>query len=174
MAERTAFHDPGDFAFVGALEAASAALGADLRGLGPEDFAASPDSLTTVSGGYDETGWRYFELWGAAGPRVEHLRRCPAAARACAAVPGLVNAGFSLLRPGTHLYPHRGELSGVLRCHLALVVPAGDCGLHIGAVTRAWQAGRCLVFDDRFEHEAWNHGAGDRVVLLVTFEHAGR
>jgi hypothetical protein len=25
------------------------------------------------------------------------------------------------------------------------------------------------VFDDTFEHEAWNHGDGDRVVLLLTF-----
>jgi hypothetical protein len=25
------------------------------------------------------------------------------------------------------------------------------------------------VFDDTFEHEAWNHGDGERVVLLVTF-----
>jgi beta-hydroxylase len=91
-------------------------------------------------------------------------------ARACAAVPGLVNAGFSLFRPGTHLYPHRGELRGTLRCHLPLVVPAGDLGLRSGDETRAWQTGRCLVFDDTLEHEAWNHGGGDRVVLIVTFQ----
>jgi beta-hydroxylase len=95
--------------------------------------------------------------------------RCPATVRACSAVPGLVNAGFSLLQPGTHLYPHRGEMTGVLRCHLPLVVPAGDVALRIGGAVHRWLPGRCVVFDDTFEHEAWNRGAGDRVVLLVTF-----
>jgi beta-hydroxylase len=58
----------------------------------------------------------------------------------------------------------------VLRCHLPLIVPAGDVGLRSGNDTRSWQRGRCLIFDDTFEHEAWNRGDGDRVVLLVTFE----
>ena len=81
----------------------------------------------------------------------------------------MLNAGFSLFRPGTHLYPHSGEIPNVLRCHLPLVVPVGDQGLRIGGETRVWQPGKCLVFDDTFEHEAWNRGDGDRVVLLVKF-----
>ena len=84
-------------------------------------------------------------------------------------MPGLVNAGFSRFAPGTQLYPHAGEIPGVLRCHLALIVPAGDLGLQIGDETRRWQVGKCLVFDDKIEHTAWNRGASERVVLLVTF-----
>jgi beta-hydroxylase len=60
-------------------------------------------------------------------------------------------------------------MPGALRCHLALVVPEGDVGLRAGGQTRRWLPGRCLVFDDTIEHEAWNHGATDRVVLIVTF-----
>ena len=166
----SAFHDPLDYAIVPVLEAAFEPILAELRDLASGDFAESPDSLTTVARGYDERGWRYFGLFGAGADYAANRRRCPATARVCGAVPGLLNAGFSLFRPGTHLYPHRGELANVLRCHLALVVPRGDVGLRIGAETRAWQPGRCLVFDDTSEHEAWNHGDGDRVVLIVTFE----
>jgi aspartyl/asparaginyl beta-hydroxylase (cupin superfamily) len=31
--------------------------------------------------------------------------------------------------------------------------------------------GKCLVFDDYFEHEAWNHADGDRIVLIVDMWH---
>jgi beta-hydroxylase len=166
--ERRAFHDPAAFAFVPGLEAAFDAIRRELADLEDSAFRPSPDSLTTRAGGYDETGWLWFGLHGEDGC-PEHRARCPVTSRACAAVPRMVNAGVSRFRPGTHLYPHRGELAGVLRCHLPIVVPAGDVGLCVAGETRAWEAGRCLVFDDAFEHDAWNRGAGDRVLLLVTF-----
>ena len=162
------FRDPRSFPFVSALEAAFEDVLAELGALPDEAFTPSSDSLTTVSGDYDETGWLYCDLHGGEGAEL-HREACPLTARACAAVPGLRNAGFSRFRPGTHLYPHRGEIPGVLRCHLPLLVPAGDLGLRFGEDARAWEAGRCLIFDDTFEHEAWNRGDGDRVVLLVTF-----
>ena len=139
-----------------------------MRTLEPDTFVPSPDSLTAVADGYDENGWLWYPLFGAANDAAQQAR-CPTIARACSAVPGLVNAGLSRFRPGTHLYPHRGELPAVLRCHLALVVPSGDVGIRAGTQTRRWQPGRCLILDDTFEHTAWNHGAGDRVLLLVTF-----
>lgn len=163
-----AFHDPHEYAFVPALEAAFGAIREEVRALDGSAFAESPDSLTTRADGYDETGWLYLALCGEDG-RAEHAARCPATLRACAAVPRLVNAGFSRFRPGTHLFPHRGELRGVLRCHLPLLVPPGDVGLRVGDETRRPEPGRCLVFDDTLEHDAWNRGSGDRVVLLVTF-----
>ena len=88
-------------------------------------------------------------------------------------MPFLANAGFSCFRPGTHLYPHHGELHGVLRCHLPLVVPEGDVALRFADDVRRWQPARCIVFDDTFEHEAWNHASSDRIVLLVTFAAPG-
>jgi len=169
-----AFPDPRSFAFVPALEAEFGRILAELHTLEPGDFCPSPDSLTTVRDGYDERGWRSFGLYGeeANGEDAGYAAnraRCPSTARACALVGRPVNAGFSLFRPGTHLYPHRGELPGVLRCHLPLVVPVGDLGLRSGEETRHWEPGRCLILDDTFEHEAWNHADGDRVVLIVTF-----
>jgi ornithine lipid ester-linked acyl 2-hydroxylase len=165
----SAFLDPDELPFVRELESAFEAILAELRALRFSDFVESPDSLTTVRDGYDETGWYSFPLFDDEPACEANRRRCPATARACAAVPCLVNAGFSLFRPGTHLYPHRGERAGVLRCHLPLVIPRGDVGLRSGDELRRWEPGKCLVFDDTFEHEAWNHGDADRVVLIVTF-----
>jgi aspartyl/asparaginyl beta-hydroxylase (cupin superfamily) len=167
-----AFHDPRQFPFVATLEAGYPTVLAELQALAGTDFREAPDSLTTVADGYDETGWHYLSLCGGAHDALPQAK-CPRTRDLLALVPGLVNAGFSLFRPGTHLYPHCGELPGVLRCHLGLVIPAGDVGIRFGAETRRWQAGRCLVFDDTYEHEAWNHAASDRIVLLVTFRRAG-
>jgi beta-hydroxylase len=166
----SAFRDAAQFEFVPALEAEFAAILAEVRGLAPEDFGASPDSLTRVADGYDETGWLACELYGDSAAAPVHRERCPETARACAAVPGMVHASFSLFRPGTHLYPHRGEREGVLRCHLPLVVPRGDVALCAAGERREWRVGQCLVFDDTIGHEAWNRGDGDRIVLIVTFE----
>jgi beta-hydroxylase len=165
----TAFRDPKDFAFVPRLEAAFPQILVELAQLADDDFVASPDSLTMATDGYDETGWRWFALVDDGGVANTNAAHCPDTVRACRDIPGLVNAGFSLFRPGTHLYPHQGERNGVLRCHLPLRVPAGDVALRFCDEVRHWTPGRCIVFDDRFLHEAWNHGDGDRVVLLVTF-----
>jgi beta-hydroxylase len=162
-----ALHDPSRFSFVPTLEAAFAAIRAELLALDAAAFVESPDSLSTAEGGYDERGWHWFALAG--GDCEANRARCPATAAALAAVPGLVNAGFSRFAPGTHLYPHRGEMVGVLRCHLPLLVPPGRVGMGFGEAVVTWKEGRCLVFDDTFEHEAWNHADRDRVVLLATF-----
>ncbi|MBX3461551.1 MAG: aspartyl/asparaginyl beta-hydroxylase domain-containing protein [Planctomycetes bacterium] len=164
-----AFHAPAGFGFVAALEAAFAAVRAEALALRDDEWVEAPDSLTSVDGVYDERGWRWYPLVGTPGAGEARRARCQATVAACAAVPGLVNAGFSRFLPGTHLYPHRGELAGVLRCHLGLVVPEGEVGIRFGGEVRRWQEGRCLVFDDGFEHEAWNHAASPRDVLLVTF-----
>ncbi|CAM5339726.1 Aspartyl beta-hydroxylase OS=Rhodanobacter lindaniclasticus OX=75310 GN=B1991_18360 PE=3 SV=1 [Rhodanobacter lindaniclasticus] len=73
---------------------------------------------------------------------------------------------FSILRPGTHILPHRGVTNTRLVTHLPLIVPP-DCALRVGGETHVWQEGRCVTFDDTFEHEAWNRSERDRAVLIV-------
>jgi aspartyl/asparaginyl beta-hydroxylase (cupin superfamily) len=52
-------------------------------------------------------------------------------------------------------------------------VPDGDCAIRVGDETRRWHEGKCLVFDDYFEHEAWNRTDEDRLVLIVDLWHPG-
>jgi aspartyl/asparaginyl beta-hydroxylase (cupin superfamily) len=46
----------------------------------------------------------------------------------------------------------------------------GQCRIRVGEDIRPWVEGKSLVFDDTFEHEAWNDTDGTRVVLFVDFK----
>ncbi len=79
----------------------------------------------------------------------------------------------SRMRGGTHIAAHRGPTNLRVRCHLAVTVPHGDCAIRVGEDTRRWREGGCLVFDDYFDHEAWNLTNEDRIVLIVDMWHPG-
>jgi aspartyl/asparaginyl beta-hydroxylase (cupin superfamily) len=72
---------------------------------------------------------------------------------------------FSLLRPGARIAAHTGMFNTRLVCHLPLIVPPG-CAFRVGNEVRQWEEGKILIFDDTIEHEAWNEGSQDRVVLI--------
>mmetsp|Transcript_11273 Transcript_11273/g.28837 ORF Transcript_11273/g.28837 Transcript_11273/m.28837 type:complete len:156 (+) Transcript_11273:1040-1507(+) len=104
-----------------------------------------------------------------------HCARCPRTAAVIAGQPRLNSVihgshFFSRLVPGTHLSKHCGPSNFRLRCHLALVVPPG-VRIRVGNEEREWVAGRCLIFDDSFEHEVWHDGDEDRVVLICDLWH---
>lgn len=54
----------------------------------------------------------------------------------------------------------------VLRCRLGLIVP-DDCWIRVGHETKTWEEGKCLVFDDTFEHEVRNRSNTSRIILLI-------
>lgn len=116
--------------------------------------------------------WRTFILY-TYGRRVdESCQRCPKTTALLASIPGMRSAMFSILTPGTRITPHRGPFKGMMRLHLALIVPptAGErCAIRVGEETRTWEEGKTLVFDDTYEHEAWNETDGVRTVLFVDF-----
>jgi ornithine lipid ester-linked acyl 2-hydroxylase len=105
-------------------------------------------------------GWHWID---------KNCRLCPETTKLVETIPGLVTAGFSALAPGTHIAPHTGYPEGVLRCHLGLVIPE-DCAIRVRDNTRSWQEGKYLVFDDTWEHEAWNKSDRTRVILLLDFK----
>jgi aspartyl/asparaginyl beta-hydroxylase (cupin superfamily) len=103
-------------------------------------------------------------------PNAEAIARCPRTWAAMNAVPAprIANSPtvmFSLLRPGARIAPHTGMFNTRLVCHLPLIAPPG-CAFRVGNETREWQEGKLLIFDDTIEHEAWNNGTADRVVLI--------
>lgn len=77
---------------------------------------------------------------------------------------------FSLLRPGTHIPPHCGLANYKLTVHLPLILPP-SCAIRVGDQTETWQPGECLIFDDSFEHEAWNKSESLRAVLILEAWH---
>lgn len=172
------FFARADFEWVSAIEAATDAIRAELLALvdnaadrfGPY-VTASPDRPPPNNPLLDKPDWGAAWLWkdGVIADGMEAL--CPATLAALELAPQPVIPGrapialFSRLTPGTHIQPHHGLLNTRLICHLPLIVPDG-CGLRVGAETRNWREGEMLIFDDSFEHEAWNRGASDRTILL--------
>jgi beta-hydroxylase len=115
-----------------------------------------------------ERDWKTFVLTGM-GVTSQNVRACPQTWRVLQGIPGLSMAMFSIFEPGKRLPPHRGPYNGVLRFHLGLIVPAGDVAIRVGSQVCRWAEGSALIFDDSYEHEAWNLSDGLRVVLFVDF-----
>ena len=130
------------------------------------------DILREVGSIQKDDNWKTFFLKGVGMNCTENARRCPETMRVLAAIPGCTTAFFSILSPHKHIPPHRGAWAGVLRLHLALMVPepAEHCRIRIADQLHTWQEGRCLVFDDTYNHQVWNDTNGYRVVLFVDFE----
>ena len=106
------------------------------------------------------------------GVRIEHhLALCPKTAALLAAAPLCDTPGhaptafFSVLAPKTRIPPHCGVTNTRFIVHLPLVVPH-SCGFRVGAETRQWQDRSAWVFDDTFEHEAWNESDEPRIILI--------
>jgi hypothetical protein len=121
----------------------------------------------------DEGRWDTF-YFCAAGKKIEKsYALCPETAKVIDSLPTAGSAGhvyFSVLSRGTHIKPHCGPTNVRLRCHFGLVVPYGS-RLRVGSATQSWQPGKCLIFDDSFEHEVWNVADGDRIVLILDAWH---
>ncbi len=82
----------------------------------------------------------------------------------------ITTAGFSIMNPGTIIYPHKGYTEEVLRCHLGIEVPEGDCFLMVDGIKKSWRAGEAFVFDDTFEHQAWNLTSSRRIIMLLDLD----
>jgi aspartyl/asparaginyl beta-hydroxylase (cupin superfamily) len=135
------------------------------------DLPGFHEIATDVATISQDRGWKMFLLTGYGLSSKRNIQRCPQTWRLVRKIPGLVTAMFSILEPGKHLPPHRGPYNGVLRLHLGLIVPSprDQVGIRVGQEICHWQEGRALIFDDAYEHEAWNRTPDTRVVLFVDF-----
>ena len=116
--------------------------------------------------------WKTYILFGFKYKSDRNCARCPETTRLLERIPNLHTAMFSILAPGYHIPPHRGVTKGLVRVHLGLKVPrdAVDVRMRVGNHICRWSEGKCLVFDDTFDHEVWNDSDEERVVLLLDFE----
>jgi beta-hydroxylase len=128
-----------------------------------QDISVDQASLT------DDDGWKTYFFFGYGFRSDANCARCPQTAALLDAIPGLTTAFFSILSPHKHIGAHRGPWRGVLRYHLALRVPEPrqQAGISVGGQVAHWEEGRSLLFDDGYEHFAWNDTDGVRVVLFV-------
>lgn len=163
--------DKADFPWTRDLEAAWPAVRRELEGVlaAPERVPSfqeiSRDQVTITR----DDRWKTFFLYGYGYKMPVNCARCPETTRLVESVPGMMTAFFSILAPGKHIPRHRGPYKGVVRCHLALMVPEPRerCRIQVGDEEAHWEEGRCLVFDDTYKHAVQNDTDGTRVVLFL-------
>ncbi len=131
-------------------------------------FHEISSDVATIS---QDRGWKTFLLAGYGFRSHANIALCPETWRVCQKIPGLITVMFSILEPGKHLPPHRGPYNGVLRLHLGLIVPEPreQLGIRVENDLYRWKEGEAVIFDDAYEHEAWNYTPHTRVVLFVDF-----
>ena len=172
------FYERGEFPWMAAIEAKTGLIREELRRVVADDTAFRPyvQSIGTrpvkeFHDLRDNPKWSAYYLIEGGSVLAEAAARCPETMEALRAAPLCASPGrtpsvlFSLLRPGTRIPPHNGQINARLICHLPLIVPSG-CALRVGNEVRPWVEGEALIFDDSIEHEAWNNSEALRVVLL--------
>lgn len=87
-------------------------------------------------------------------------------------ISGVISASFSLLKPGTHIVPHKGYddySEKMYRYHLGMIIPEGDVAIRVEKEIRKWENAKSFIFDDFLVHEAWNFTSENRIVLIIDF-----
>jgi aspartate beta-hydroxylase len=116
-------------------------------------------------------GWNGYYFFRHGERRADNCAACPVTAAALDALPLTRVRGhgpevlFSVFSPGTHLLPHSGVTNTRVVGHLPLMIP-DDCALRVGGEDHHWREGEVVVFDDTYEHEAWNRSGRTRVVMI--------
>jgi len=167
----TPFLDPRLFEWTAMLEVSWREIRAELDGLlnrhdylpNFQDIVPHQELLT------DDNRWKAFFFVGLGHRADGNCKLCPRTAALLDEIPGLVTAFFSILSPGKRIDPHRGPYRGLLRYHLALRVaePQDAAGIRVGGEVSHWKEGASLLFDDGYEHSAWNETDGFRAVLFL-------
>ncbi len=175
-----AWFEREEFPFLGVIEAATSVIREELLAVLADGAGLTPyvdmPANAPAAGHWRELNrsprWSAYHLYRH-GVRVHaHCARCPRTVALLDSLPILrlpehaPEALFSVLEPNTHIPPHTGVINGRLTVHLPLIVPENCGALVVGGEARVWEPGRCLVFDDSFVHEALNHSAETRVVLI--------
>ncbi|XP_068860934.1 aspartyl/asparaginyl beta-hydroxylase isoform X8 [Aphelocoma coerulescens] len=120
--------------------------------------------------------WSQFTLWQQ-GRKNENA--CKSVPKTCALLERFPEATgcrrgqikYSIMHPGTHVWPHTGPTNCRLRMHLGLVIPKEGCRIRCAQENRDWEEGKVLIFDDSFEHEVWQDAESYRLIFIVDVWH---
>lgn len=179
------YYDASEFDWIAPLEARWRAIAAEAQAelaarVHIEPFLKfdAPEQVQQYLGGSPQHApqWDAFFFFRNGKRFDENHRLCPVTSGALEQVPLVKIADhapeicFSILAPGTHILKHFGVTNARLVTHLPLIIPP-DCAIDVGGELHHWSPGQCVVFDDTFEHEAWNRSTLTRVILLMDAWH---
>lgn len=154
------FYDNDEFDFIQTLENNFSTIKEEFEKIPGDQFKEWHEHSLYSGNQWSVFGFLFEEQW-------MNREWCPNTFDILKEIKNITIAGFSNLNPGTKIHPHIGYTTEVLRCHMGIIVPEGDCCLQVKNETKKWEEGKCFVFDDTVEHSAWNNTESNRVVLLI-------
>jgi aspartate beta-hydroxylase len=176
------FPEPADFGWVPLIERGYARMREEALRL-RASFMIMSYAVTDES---QESKWRqgFVSAFGTRIPRdyyaagtvpeqaIDALAALPADDYAGFSHHPFADAFYSWLDPKYTVRAHHSADNFRVRCQLALDIP-DDCYLRVAGEARTWEAGRALLFDDSFYHEAVNHSDRHRLVFITDFWNPG-
>ncbi|XP_056646936.1 aspartyl/asparaginyl beta-hydroxylase-like isoform X3 [Diorhabda sublineata] len=119
--------------------------------------------------------WKQFELYTRGQKNIENCKICPITCSIIYQIPEARTCKrgqtkFSVMHPGTHIWPHCGPTNCRLRVHLGLKIPSNTF-IRVADDVKSWKEGEVLIFDDSFEHEVWHNGTDFRLILIMDIWH---
>lgn len=167
-------YDPRQFPWIADVEADWKKVRAELDSVMKcrDALPSFQEIMQAVGKIQQDDQWKTFFLRGVGLDCEENAKHCPETMKVIEKIPGCTTAFFSILSPRKHIPHHRGPWAGVLRLHMGLLVPEPRhmCRIRIADQVHAWEEGKCVIFDDTYNHEVWNDTDGYRVVLFVDFK----
>lgn len=129
------------------------------------------DKYNAIISSDDGPGWRTFYLKVYAGWFEENCVKCPRTYELFKDMDNVTAVMFSIMEPGNRIPPHKGELKGIWRYQLPLLVPSkGKCEITVEDQTIAYVTGRGFLFDDNLTHSVINDTNEYRVVLFLDIQ----
>jgi len=94
-----------------------------------------------------------------------YLDECPTVKRLL--TDKIPTAFFSIMHPKKKLDSHYGPFKGILRYHLGLSIPEGDCFISVNNEIYSWKEGEGILFDETYKHFVINDTEYPRIILFL-------
>jgi hypothetical protein len=127
-------------------------------------------SGTSVKSPADVTGaWTVKYLKSFDRVNYENQKAFPKTTAIVNSIKNSVFASISILSPNTEIKPHYGDTNGIVRVHLALIIPEPypKCAIRVNEEEMGWKEGELISFINVQKHEVWNRTNRRRYVLMV-------
>lgn len=128
---------------------------------------------------YSETPnlWRGIDVYDQ-GKSISGKKYTQTVAMINASIPMALNYGrllFSIAQPGLRILPHCGPHNERLTVHCGVQIPSGTYApwILVAGEKHRWKQGKCIIFDDSFEHEVHypSNNEDSRVILFFHIPH---
>ena len=118
--------------------------------------------------------WKLYGIIHEGIPLKDNIKFCPKTFEMIKQIPGVINATFSCLEPGTKTRLHQDEDDRFYRVHIPLIIPEGNVAFMVfdnkgNKKVKDWKqnSGEHFIFNDTCLHMAYNFTDKLRVVLLL-------